>query len=80
MTLSAFDLKHTSRIALQKSLAFVTFSWQQLYKLLAYGVVFLSLIVLSITAHTLFNDQHLHIDVTVDGQEYMLLDLRRNPH
>ncbi len=78
MITPSLDVKSTLSIVLQKSLVVAQCCVQQLCALCVYGVSFLCLIILWITAHTLFNGQHLHLTASVDGQEQMVLDLRPN--
>jgi hypothetical protein len=63
---------------LEKSLVLAQCCVQQLCALCVYGVGFLCLMILGITAHTLLNGQHLHLTASIDGQEQMVLDLRPN--
>jgi hypothetical protein len=78
MMMPSLDVKSTLSIALQKSLVFAQCCVKQLCALCIYGVGFLCLILLGITAHTLLHGQHLHLTASIDGQEQMVLDLRPN--
>ena len=78
MITPSLDVKSTLSIALQKSLVLAQCCVQQLCALCVYGVGFLCLMILAITAHTLLNGQHLHLTASIDGQEQMVLDLRPN--
>ena len=78
MMMPSLDVKSTLSIVLQKSLVVAQCCVQQLCALCVYGVSFLCLIILWITAHTLLNGHHLHLTASVDGQEQMVLDLRPN--
>lgn len=79
MTTPSLDLKSTPTTILQKSLTIANFCVQQLCMVILYGLVFVCLISVWIAAHTLLNDQHLHIVATVDDKERLVLDLRPNP-
>ena len=76
MMMPSLDVKSTLSIVLEKSLVLAQFFVQQLCAV--YGVGFLCLMILAITAHTLLNGQHLHLTASIDGQEQMVLDLRPN--
>ena len=78
MITPSMDVKSTLSPIVQKSLAITQLFLQQLCALCVYGIGFLCLIILWITAHTLFNGQHLHLTASIDGQEQMVLDLRPN--
>ena len=78
MMMPSLDVKSTLSIALEKFLVVAQCCVQQLCALCVYGVSFLCLIILWITAHTLLNGHHLHLTASVDGQEQMVLDLRPN--
>ena len=78
MMMPSLDVKSTLSIVLEKSLVLAQRCVQQLCALCIYGVGFLCLILLGITAHTLLNGQHLHLTASIDGQEQMVLDLRPN--
>jgi hypothetical protein len=78
MMMPSLDLKSTLSIALQKSLVLAQCCVQQLCALCVYGVGFLCLMILAITAHTLLNGQHLHLTASIDGQQQMVLDLGPN--
>ncbi len=78
MITPSLDVKSTLSIALEKSLVFAQFFVQQLCRLCVYGMGFLCLMIVWITAHTLLNGQHLHLTASLDGQEQVVLDLRPN--
>ena len=78
MMMPSLDVKSTLSIVLEKSLALAQYCVQQLCTLCVYGVSFLCLIMLAITAHTLLHGQHLQLTASIDGQEQMVLDLRPN--
>ena len=76
MSTSPVDLKATSTA--HKLFLGVMTAKHYLMDLIIYGIAFICLMILLITANTLLNDRHLHLSVTVDDQEIVLVDLRKN--
>ena len=72
------NLKVTTITFTQDLVKTLTFLKLRLLTLLINGIAFLCIISLFIAATILLNDRHLHVSVTVDNQELVLLDLKRN--
>ena len=72
------NLKVTTITFTQDLVKILTFLKLRLLTLLINGIAFLCIISLFIAATILLNDRHLHVSVTVDNQELVLLDLKRN--
>ena len=72
------NLKVTAITLTQDLVKILTFLKLRLLTLLINGIAFLCIISLFIAATILLNDRHLHVSVTVDNQELVLLDLKRN--
>jgi|JI9StandDraft_1071089.scaffolds.fasta_scaffold1533286_1 hypothetical protein len=72
------NLKVTAITLTQDLVKTLTFLKLRLLTLLINGIAFLCIISLFIAATILLNDRHLHVSVTVDNQELVLLDLKRN--
>ena len=72
------NLKVTAITLTQDLVKTLTFLKLRLLTLLINGIAFLCIISLFIATTILLNDRHLHVSVTVDNQELVLLDLKRN--
>ncbi len=72
------NLKVTAITLTQDLVKTLTFLKLRLLTLLINGIAFLCIISLFIAATILLNDRHLHVSVTVDNQNLVLLDLKRN--
>ena len=72
------NLKVTAITLTQDLVKTLTFLKLRLLTLLINGIAFLCIIGLFIATTILLNDRHLHVSVTVDNQELVLLDLKRN--
>jgi len=72
------NLKVTTITFTQDLVKILTFLKLRLLTLLINGIAFLCIISLFIAATILLNDRHLHVSVTVDNQNLVLLDLKRN--
>ena len=70
------NLKVTAITLTQDLVKTLTFLKLRLLTLLINGIAFLCIISLFIAATILLNDRHLHVSVTVDNQELVLLDLK----
>ena len=72
------NLKVTAITLTQDLVKTLTFLKLRLLTLLINGIAFLCIISLFIAATIVLNDRHLHVSVTVDNEELVLLDLKRN--
>ncbi len=72
------NLKVTTITLTQDLVKILAFLKLRLLTLLVNGIAFLCIISLFIAATILLNDHHLHVSVTVDNQNLVLLDLNRN--
>ncbi|HQV22178.1 MAG TPA: hypothetical protein PLJ88_03725 [Agitococcus sp.] len=76
MNTSIIDEKEEKISNLLKVSIFLNVLKHHFLSLLIYGIVFNCIVFLLIAANTLMNDRHLHVSVTVDNKETVMIDLK----
>ena len=76
MNTSIIDEKEEKISNLLKFSIFLNVLKHHFLSLLIYGIVFNCIVFLLIAANTLMNDRHLHVSVTVDNKETVMIDLK----
>lgn len=77
MNTSIIDEKEEKISNMQKIGVFLNVLKHHFLSLLVYGIAFNCIVFLLIAANTLMNDRHLHVSVTVDNKETVMIDLKK---